>query len=132
MPRKLNTLCSRILLFGAIEELDTIDKKVVTNVIEDMERDIASSGGGHQNANSNGSGRTAKAGTGHDGQNLTMGSQELEDLKERLFVLEKYVKVHDETIKGALDIVTRLMDSNEDQEANSHDASNQKCDDGRC
>ncbi len=116
VPRKLNTLCSRILLFGAIEELGTIDKKVVTSVIEDMERDIASSGGNVQNtASNNGGGRKRPAGPSHDARALAIGSQELEDLKERLFVLEKYVKIHDETIKGALDIVTRLMDSNEDQ-----------------
>jgi len=105
VPRKLNTLCSRILLFGAIEELLTIDKNTVLNVIEDMERDIASSGPQSQNQN----------GLKYGAQILPEDSLEVENLKERIYVLEKYAKIHDETIKGILNIVTNLIDQDEDQ-----------------
>ena len=39
VPRKLNTLCTRLLLFGAIEELEEINSEVVKEVLEDMEQD---------------------------------------------------------------------------------------------
>ena len=109
VPRKLNTLCSRILLYGAIEELKTIDKDVVLNVIEDMERDIASSGPSMQKQNS------WRSGNGVGTRPVSVDSVETEALKERIYVLEKYVKIHDETIKGALDIISSLMDQNEDK-----------------
>ncbi len=111
VPRKLNTLCSRILLFGAIEELNVIDKDVVTNVIDDMEHDIASSGPASQNED-NLKPRQQKQ---YPAKDISLDSLEVENLKERIYVLEKYVKIHDETIKGALEIVAGLMDQNEDQ-----------------
>ena len=111
VPRKLNTLCSRILLFGAIEELNTIDDKTVVSVIEDMEQDIASSGPRPQNIN----GLKPALGNQYPSQKTTLDSNEVEALKERIYVLEEYVKIHDETIKSALDIVTNLIDQNDDQ-----------------
>ncbi len=113
VPRKLNTLCSRILLFGAIEELDNIDKNTVLNVIEDMEGDIRSSGPRPQNVN----GQKPALGNEDPSQQLPTNNDEVEVLKERIFVLEKYVKVHDETIKNALEIVTDIIDHNDDQGA---------------
>lgn len=111
VPRKLNTLCSRLLLYGAIEELGEIDQKVVTSVIEDMETDIASSSVQKQN---NSSGMLNHV-DHHVQQNLIVDDQEFETIKERLYVLEKYVKLHDETIKSVLDIMTGLIDHNDEQ-----------------
>lgn len=115
VPRKLNTLCSRVLLFGAIEELDTIDKIVVTNVIDDMERDIASSGPQPQNISSLKGGDGNPVGRQHSVPNAPLNGHEVDVLKERIYVLEKYVKIHDETIKNALDLITSLMEQSEDQ-----------------
>jgi len=39
VPRKVNTLASRLLLFGYLEELHEINLDVVNEVIEDLERD---------------------------------------------------------------------------------------------
>ena len=41
IPRRINNLCNRLLLFGALEELTTIDDKVVDEVIEDHRRETA-------------------------------------------------------------------------------------------
>ena len=41
IPRRINNLCNRLLLFGAIEELTTIDDKVVDEVIADHRREVA-------------------------------------------------------------------------------------------
>lgn len=111
VPRKLNTLCSRVLLFGAIEELETIDKETVVNVIEDMEQDIASSGPRPQNLN----GVSSELGKQYSSQMAEYNSLEVDALKERIYVLERYVKIHDETIKSALEIVTDLIDQNKDK-----------------
>ena len=114
VPRKLNTLCARILLFGAIEELEQIDKTTVFNVIEDMERDIASSG--PQALQTNGAGQQRPMNNTMPHNDVMVSDQEVESLKERIYVLEKYVKIHDETIKSALEIISDLMDQNEDLE----------------
>jgi putative secretion ATPase (PEP-CTERM system associated) len=39
VPRKLNTLCSRVMLFGALEELHEISGETVRTVIADMSSD---------------------------------------------------------------------------------------------
>lgn len=39
VPRRLNTLCSRILLYGALEEIHTVDAETVDAVIADMASD---------------------------------------------------------------------------------------------
>jgi putative secretion ATPase (PEP-CTERM system associated) len=39
IPRRLNQLAGRVLLFGAIDQLDTIDARVVAAVIEDIAGD---------------------------------------------------------------------------------------------
>jgi len=45
VPRKLNTLCSRILLYGALEEMHDIDGDVVRAVLEDMNDDARAGAG---------------------------------------------------------------------------------------
>jgi putative secretion ATPase (PEP-CTERM system associated) len=39
VPRRLNNLASRVLLFGALEERDEIDETIVNEVIDDLRRD---------------------------------------------------------------------------------------------
>ncbi|MCA3255467.1 MAG: AAA family ATPase [Alphaproteobacteria bacterium] len=41
VPRRLNNLCSRVLLFGALEERHEIDVDIVAEVVEDLQRDLA-------------------------------------------------------------------------------------------
>jgi len=121
VPRKLNTLCSRVLLFGTIEELTIIDKNTVSDVIDDMEQDINSSSHGLKNnvgQSMNGQQHVKNHAPSNqfDAQDNARDSQESDILKERIYVLEKYVKIHDETIKGMLDIVANMIDQNEDQD----------------
>ncbi len=117
VPRKLNTLCSRVLLFGAIEELSVIEKETVSDVIDDMEYDVASSGKSPHNNSGNGYGQSPQQQTKtYQSQNTNVSNQDMDVLKERIYILEKYVKIHDETIKGALDIVTNLIDQNNGQD----------------
>jgi len=49
IPRKINALCDRVLLFGYISELHAVDAGVVQQVIEDLEEErfLEDDGGGH-------------------------------------------------------------------------------------
>ncbi len=51
IPRKINTLCDRILLFGYISELPVVDAGVVQQVIADIEEErfLEDDGGGQAN-----------------------------------------------------------------------------------
>jgi general secretion pathway protein A len=40
IPRKINTLMDRILLFGFLEELDTIDEEAVENVVKEVSEEM--------------------------------------------------------------------------------------------
>lgn len=42
IPRRINTLCSRILLFGFLEERHTLDRESVDQVAEELESEISS------------------------------------------------------------------------------------------
>ena len=41
VPRRINTLCSRILLYCYLEELDAIDSEVIETVAQDLEQEFA-------------------------------------------------------------------------------------------
>lgn len=41
VPRRINTLCDRLLLFGYLEELHNLDLSAVEQVIEDLQKEVA-------------------------------------------------------------------------------------------
>lgn len=107
VPRKLNTLCSRILLFGALEELSVIDEKMVSAVVDDMEADTVAAGAAAVHSQ-----KISKKTNGEYGKsnNIAGSDQALNDINERLSLLEEYVKAHDDTIKGVLDLASSLLE----------------------
>tara|TARA_B100001939_G_scaffold346468_1_gene365307 strand:- start:2441 stop:3496 length:1056 start_codon:yes stop_codon:yes gene_type:complete len=111
VPRRLNTLCSRILLFGAIEELHEVTDKVVDDVIADMEQESALA---TRPLESPSSARRQVDGAPVAGSSSPAGLSELNaaEMERRLNVLEKYVKVHDETIKAVLDMASVWLGKN--------------------
>ncbi|MCP1335897.1 XrtA/PEP-CTERM system-associated ATPase [Futiania mangrovi] len=40
VPRRINTLCNRVLLYGALEELSTIDEAAVNEVVKDLQGEV--------------------------------------------------------------------------------------------
>lgn len=128
VPRKLNTLCTRLLLFGAIEELEVIDGELVKEVLADMEQDnyaaspsarIAQNGGSIPNG-TNGSNdilsneiaiNISEDDLAEAKEAGLMASSELIKLRKRVVRLEKNIKIHDQTIKGTIDIVEDLIDA---------------------
>ncbi|WP_417319004.1 XrtA/PEP-CTERM system-associated ATPase [Emcibacter sp.] len=109
VPRRLNTLCSRILLYGAIEEVHAITEKIVADVIADMEQENALA---TRPVNSPSSIRGPINGGGGQMASAAEGASLPADLEERLDRLEKYVRVHDETIKAVLDIASVWIGKN--------------------
>lgn len=105
VPRRLNTLCSRLLLFGAIEELTRFDRKVVEEVIADLEKDQTPTSGPTYGARtSNGTGR------GGDTPGYIAsggGYAEVLELRQRLDVLERHVRVQGQTIEQLFQLLER-------------------------
>ncbi|MCG8506594.1 MAG: XrtA-associated ATPase [Sphingomonadales bacterium] len=124
VPRRLNTLCSRLLLFGALEEIHEINGKIVDDVIADLEKDnTPTTGPKHVSAAdirlqpvaAEVADEQSPAGNGGEiavGEN---GSMQLEleslDVGRRLEVIEQYVKSHDRTIKKTLEILREWADN---------------------
>ncbi len=99
VPRRVNNLASRVLLFGALEERREIDEALVNEVIEDLRRDTAHGGGPDAllGAAALGTGNVppkmiGRANGGVDG-----------DVARRLETIERYVRAHDQTLRDLLD-----------------------------
>ena len=102
VPRKLNTLCSRILLYGFLEELHKFDEKVVQNVIDDLALEQKSMGDADQAR------KPAAKG---------MAISDLGDPAEilnRLETLERFVNQHERTINRAIDIAADWLEGGTD------------------
>lgn len=118
VPRKLNTLCTRILLFGAIEEIEEISGEVVVDVLDDMEEDNYAAAPAN-NLQNQLTAQTANVNVPQNNLSVDeieeareaqiLAAAELLKLRKRIVRLEKNVKVHDKTIKGTIDVVDDLI-----------------------
>ncbi len=126
VPRRLNTLCSRILLFGGIEELTKIDKGVVADVVADLESDATPTTGPKyvpQADTQSGTGPIAAQSAGNvtplptkmdSGvvSNSSLSNIDMEDiiqLNARLALIEQYVEAHDISLRKLVDIMGMVM-----------------------
>jgi general secretion pathway protein A len=91
IPRKINTLCSRVLLYGYLEEKRDIDAAIVEEVAEELRRDLAAGLAGH-------------------GPETALNGELQQSIDQRLFSLETAVDRHDKVIKRALEIAARLLE----------------------
>jgi hypothetical protein len=92
IPRKINTLCSRALLAGYLEETHVITEKMLTELAEELQRDLSA-------------GRPASSTrTGERGE---LG----QSIDTRLSSLERVVARHDRTLKRTLQITAQLIES---------------------
>lgn len=120
VPRRLNNLCSRILLFGSLEELHEIDEKVVCEVMDDLKKDHTPttgpkhvlqvdplSGVGPMRSNVPPKVRAELAAAASESYLNGMDPQ----LLRRLEVLERYVRQHDRTIRQMLDILSEWAEN---------------------
>ncbi|RMF12581.1 MAG: DUF2075 domain-containing protein [Alphaproteobacteria bacterium] len=116
VPRRLNTLMSRVLLLGAIEELHKITGETVEEVIDDLERDNRATAKSRADAARTGAelqaikGAMEEAQAGYKANGTRLDDTTLSEILRRLDVLEEYVRMHDETIKQALDLASRWFE----------------------
>ncbi len=96
VPRRVNTLASRVLLFGALEERREIDEALVNEVIEDLRRDTAHGGGPEA------LGGVAPMGHGNVPPKMVSVGQQDGEMLRRLEAIESYVRTHDRTLRDLL------------------------------
>jgi hypothetical protein len=95
VPRQINTLCSRLLLFGYLEELHTLTADAVEKVANDLQQEIAPVTAPPAVASS-----PAKP----DGKD-----EALSQITRRLDPLEDSVHKHERVIKRAIEIAARYL-----------------------
>ena len=93
VPRRINTLCARLLLYGFLEGLHTITAAAVESVGNDLGRELAFA---------NGSGAQTPA--------ISLDKENpLSDIARHLTQLEQTVERHERVIKQAIAIVARYL-----------------------
>lgn len=121
VPRRLNTLCSRLLLYAALEELHAIDDTVVEEVIADLQMDNTPMTGpkaqlapeeseSHLGAMPG----SEKQTNGKSGHKHSDSSIEMKELVERLDEIERKMETHNQALKKTLGILTDWMEAEAD------------------
>ena len=95
VPRQINALCSRLLLFGFLEELHTLTADAVEKVAKDLREEIALVAAPPAVANS----PAEPAGAG----------EALSQITHRLSALEDSVNRHERVIKRAIEIAATYL-----------------------
>lgn len=103
VPRRINTFCSRLLLYGFLEELHGFDRDSVDRVAADWNRETQL-GAADRVVPVSPSAPVAVPPT------TTLPARVPEDVQRRLGVLEDYVRRHDITIRRALSIAHEYFD----------------------
>jgi len=96
IPRKINTLCDRLMLFGYLEEIHAFDANVVKMVTSELQGEIIYSEQG------------ATPVLPHQGAKV---SQKLVEVEQRLCSLEEKVEGFEDGIKSQRSLLTRLWPS---------------------
>ena len=104
VPRKINTLCSRLLLSGYLDERHEIDDVVVDQVAEELGEEIAQ-------VTTPGPTVFDFVPTGHNGNGSAAHVAAGSDLGLRVATLEHQMRNHDRTIKRALEIAAEYLSS---------------------
>ncbi len=104
VPRRINTLCSRLLLFGFLEETHQIDAAVVEEVVSDLaQEELHAEPETPDRVEPPPLPEAAPA-------NAAALNGEFSEIAKRVDVLEQYVKAHERTIKRALEIAADYLE----------------------
>jgi general secretion pathway protein A len=95
VPRQINTLCSRLLLFGFLEELHTLTAQAVEKVANDLREEIALV--------------AAPGAVANSPAELVGGGEALSQITRRLDVLEDSVHKHGRMIKRFIEIAASYL-----------------------
>lgn len=104
VPRQINTLCDRLLLCGMLEELHLIDEAVVETVGSEMTRE-----GGRALPPRPPEPAEASEAMLNGEPAMRNGNGHVAMIEHRLAALERLVRVHDKTIKRAIEIAADYL-----------------------
>lgn len=138
VPRLLNQLAGRVLLFGAMEQLDTIDAAAVESALADIARDLPQAGantptaaatavagaaqpwpvaapGSDHHARAEVTDLTARVAAletaGTPGATLQPGIEEVADLADRVTSIEARIEDQDTTLRRVLTLLVDWVES---------------------
>jgi general secretion pathway protein A len=94
VPRKINALCSRLMLFGFLEETHLVDEQTVVQVADELRTELGDV--------------TASPTTGPTGIKATSGDGS--ELDQRLAKIEQKLDRNDHAIKRALALIAASLD----------------------
>lgn len=101
IPRRINRLCSRVLLYGALEESDTITREMVENTAGELTQDLE---GGDPLHSGNGAAEPSMAGySGASARPRAAYVNGEGDIGTRVSALEDAVSRHDPVFRKLLD-----------------------------
>ena len=112
VPRRINVLTDRLLLGGMLEESHAISAAFVDNVAGEM-----------QSEGAEGIGKQPREATPVEPAEVNGGATPPADLDHRLRALERIVRVHDRTIKRALDLAASYFNAEGERAPPSHSRS---------
>ena len=102
LPRRINTLCSRLLLYGSLEGLHRLDETIVDKVIEELGREVAETDS-----------RPAPGLSYPTATGTVRGDEGTDLLARRVGILERYVHAHEQTIQKALAMFSEYLATQE-------------------
>lgn len=114
VPRRLNNLASRVLLFGALEERNEIDETVVNEVIDDLRRDNTPTTGPRRVLD--GSEELSGIGpmTGNVPPKMRGGADA--DLYRRVERLEHMMRSHDQALRQILELLSEWAREDDEED----------------
>ena len=104
VPRKINTLCSRLLLFGFLEERHDLGEPDVDEVARDLAEEL------NRILPPQTNGAAAASEAAANGAATNGAAAASSEVLERLSVLESYVRSHDRTIRRVLKIASDYLE----------------------
>lgn len=105
VPRRLNNLASRILLFGALEEKEQIDDGVVGEVIEDLRRDNTPTTGPRPVLEGEGLSSIGPMSGNVPPKMQMRGGSFDSDIYRRLEQIERVQRAHDQALRQILELL---------------------------
>lgn len=97
IPRRINALCSRLLLAGYLDETHHIGGAMVSDIADELRRDIAAGG--------------SPEGVGSPAAARNRDSTPPAAVERRLARIEKSIARHDRAIKRALELAVQLIEA---------------------
>jgi putative secretion ATPase (PEP-CTERM system associated) len=104
VPRKINTLCSRLLLFGCLESRHTLDPIMVDQVAEELAQELYNTGERAHVPSPKGD-LAARPGATRNGE-----ARHIEDLTRRMDALESQFGDQDRKLQHAVNIMSKLIE----------------------